>query len=200
MGRRLGAMLAAASLLGLLAPLPGRTQAPEPPKTPAPESSQSAPDKPGAPELEAIDEAQEVQPGTVVHLEFTLRSDKGEILDSSQGRPPLVFTQGAGQIIPGLDRGVLGMKIGEHKQITVLPEDAYGPVDPEAVTEVPKGRVPPDALEVGAVLVGRTQSGREIPVRVREVKEETVVLDLNHPLAGQTLLFEVTIIVIEPAP
>lgn len=199
--RHHGAALAAASLLGLLAASPGRAQTPEPPKTPAPDASaQPAPDKADAPALKPIGEAQEVRPGSVVHLEFTLRNDNGEALDSSRGRAPLVFTQGEGQIIPGLDRGVLGMKVGEQKQITVPPEDAYGPVDPEAVTEVPKSRVPPDALEVGTVLVGRTRSGREIPVRVREVKEETVVLDLNHPLAGQTLLFEVTIILIEPAP
>ncbi len=198
--RRFVATLAAAGVLGLLAPGPGRTQTPEPPKTPAPDASaQPAPDKAAAPELTPIGEDQEVRAGSVVHLEFTLQDDKGETLDSSRGRAPLVFTQGAGQIIPGLDRAVLGMKVGEQKKITVPPEDAYGPVDPEAMTEVPKSRVPAD-VAVGTLLVGQTRSGREVPVRVREIKDATVVLDLNHPLAGQALVFEVTIILVEPAP
>lgn len=152
------------------------------------------------PELEPISEAQEVQPGSVIHLEYTLRNDQGAVLDSNEGRAPLVFTQGQGQVIRGLEQAVLGMKVGETKRITLPPDQAYGPVDPEAVAEVPKGRVPPDSLRVGATLVGRTTSGREVPVRVREIKDETVVFDLNHPLAGQTLRFDVRIILVEPPP
>ncbi len=150
------------------------------------------------PEVDRVEEAVEIRPGAVVHLEYTLRNEQGEVLDSNQGRVPLVFTQGKGEVIPGLEGALLGMKVGEHKRVTVPPDEGYGPIDPTAITEVPKNRVPPDALAVGARVRGQTRSGREMWVRVREVKDETVVLDLNHPLAGQTLVFDVTIILIEP--
>jgi FKBP-type peptidyl-prolyl cis-trans isomerase SlyD len=90
------------------------------------------------------------------------------------------------------------MKVGEEKRVTVPPEEAYGAIDPAAVTEVPRDRVPPEALVVGTRLSGQTQSGREMPVRVREIKDATVVLDLNHPLAGRTLVFDVRVLLIEP--
>lgn len=151
-----------------------------------------------APELEPAAEALEVQPGSVVHLEYTLMNEQGEVLDSNRGRTPLVFTQGQGEVIPGLERALLGMKVGEHKRVTVPPEEGYGPIDPAAITEVPKAQVPPDALAVGARLRGSSRSGREVSVRVREIKDDTVVLDLNHPLAGQTLVFDVTVILVEP--
>lgn len=151
-----------------------------------------------APELRPIDEAHDVQPGSVVHLEYALRSDTGQLLDGTRGRAPLVVTIGRGELIPGLERALQGMKVGERKQITVTPAEAYGPVDPDAVTEVALDRVPPTARRVGARLLAQTRSGRELWARVREVKDGTVVLDLNHPLAGQTLLFDVTVILIEP--
>lgn len=175
--------LVAAGVLGL-APLPARPEPVGP--------------KPDAPETAPIPEAEVVRPGAVVHFQYVLRDDKGELLESSWARSPLVVTHGTGQIIPGLERALTGMKVGDVKHVTVPPEDGYGPVDPAAITEVPKSRIPPEALQVGARLVGQTRSRREVPVRVREIKDETVVLDLNHPLAGQTLVFEVTIILVEP--
>lgn len=151
------------------------------------------------PEAQPIAAAREVvQPGAVVHLEFTLRDESGAFLDDNRGRPPLVFTYGRGEVIPGLERALAGMSVGETKRITVPPEDAYGPVDPAAITEVPKERVPADAQVVGARLSGQTRSGREVPVRVREIRDGTVVLDMNHPLAGKTLVFEVRIVLVEP--
>ncbi len=153
----------------------------------------------GAPsEVGPVADAQDVQPGAVVHLEFTLRDESGTVLDDNRGRPPLVFTYGKGEVIPGLERALAGMRVGEERRITVRPEDGYGPVDPAAITEVPKDRLPPEARVVGARLLGQTRSGREVPVRVREVKDESVVLDLNHPLAGRTLVFDVRVILIEP--
>jgi FKBP-type peptidyl-prolyl cis-trans isomerase 2 len=157
-------------------------------------------ERPPAPDLEPIAEAQEVQPGAVVHLEFTLRDQEGAVLDTTRGRAPLVFTHGAGEIIAGLERALAGMRVGEAKRVTVPPEEAYGLVDATAVTEVPKSQLPPEALAVGARLRGQTRSGRELPIRVREIKDTTVVLDLNHPLAGRTLVFDVRIILIEPPP
>jgi FKBP-type peptidyl-prolyl cis-trans isomerase 2 len=140
----------------------------------------------------------EVQPGAVVHLEFTLRDAGGRLLDTTRGRTPLVFVHGSGQIIAGLERALTGMKVGEARRVTVPPEEGYGPVDPEAMAEVPTERVPAEARVLGARLRGQTRSGREVPVRVREVRERTVVLDWNHPLAGQTLVFDVRVILVEP--
>jgi len=143
-------------------------------------------------------ETPDVRPGSVVHLEFTLHDETGAVLDTNRGRTPLVFTYGSGEIIRGLERALTGMKVGDEKRVTVPPEEAYGSIDPAAVIEVPKDRVPPEALVVGARLRGHTQSGREVPVRVREIKDTTVVLDLNHPLAGRTLVFDVRVLLIEP--
>ena len=92
------------------------------------------------------------------------------------------------------------MKVGAEKHITVKPEDGYGKLNPNAVQEVPKEKVPPNALKVGAVLVGTNKDGSPIPMTVREIKEKTVVMDLNHPLAGKTLVFDVKVIDVEPAP
>ena len=167
-----------------LAAGPGR--AADEPDPAAPSENGSAPD------------AQDVRPGAVVHLEFTLRDESGALLDDNRGRPPLVFTFGRHEVIPGLEKALAGMKVGEARRITVPPEEGYGPVDPGAVTEVPTERVPPESREVGARLVGQTRNGREVPVRVREIKETSIVLDLNHPLAGRTLVFDVRIILIEP--
>jgi FKBP-type peptidyl-prolyl cis-trans isomerase SlyD len=144
------------------------------------------------------EEGEVVRPGAVVHLEYTLTSARGERLDATQGRPPLVFTVGSGEVIPGLERALLGMRTGEKKRIVVAPADAYGPIDPDATTEVERARVPAEAQHVGARVRGHTRSGREVMVRVQEVKDATVVLDLNHPLAGQTLVFEVAVILVEP--
>jgi FKBP-type peptidyl-prolyl cis-trans isomerase 2 len=159
-------------------------------------------DSGGAPPAAALEvepgAAEEVRAGAVVHLEFTLWDDAGTLLDSTRGRAPLVFTHGQGEVIAGLERALLGMKVGETKRITVLPEDAYGPVDPAATTEIPLERVPAESRKVGARLRGQTRSGREMPVLVREIRDDTVVLDLNHPLAGRSLVFEVRVILVEP--
>jgi FKBP-type peptidyl-prolyl cis-trans isomerase SlyD len=150
------------------------------------------------PEAEAPADSQEVQAGAVVHLEFTLWDDAGTLLDTTRGRTPLVFTHGQGEVIAGLERALLGMKVGETKRVTVPPEEAYGVVDPAATTEIPLERVPVEARKVGARLRGQTRSGREVPVRVSEIREGTAVLDLNHPLAGRTLVFDVRVILVEP--
>jgi FKBP-type peptidyl-prolyl cis-trans isomerase SlyD len=92
------------------------------------------------------------------------------------------------------------MKIGAEKHVTVKPEEGYGKLNPKAVQEIPKEKIPPNALKIGAVLVGTDKNGSPIPMTVREIKEKTVVMDLNHPLAGKTLVFDVKVVDIEPAP
>jgi FKBP-type peptidyl-prolyl cis-trans isomerase SlyD len=91
------------------------------------------------------------------------------------------------------------MKVGGEKRVKVKPEDAYGLVSPKAFQEVPKEQIPANGLKVGATLAAKGPHGQEIPVRVHEIKEKTVVLDLNHPMAGKTLLFEIKILDIQPS-
>jgi FKBP-type peptidyl-prolyl cis-trans isomerase SlyD len=139
-----------------------------------------------------------IQDGLRVQLEYTLRDDAGAVLDTNKGRRPLTYTQGQKQIMPALEQALSGAKSGETKQVTLKPEEAYGRVDPAAEAEVPLAQVPPEARAVGSELVARDRSGAQHPVRVKEIKEKTIVLDLNHPLAGKTLVFEVTVLQVEP--
>ncbi|MBI2152958.1 MAG: peptidylprolyl isomerase [Candidatus Rokubacteria bacterium] len=139
-----------------------------------------------------------IENGSKVQLEYTLKDDGGKVLDSNRGQEPLMYTQGQQQIIPGLEKALNGMRAGDEKKVTVKPADAYGEVDPRALTEVPKDMLPPDALTVGTELVAQSQGGGRRIVRVKEVKEKTVVIDLNHPLAGKTLFFDVKVLGVEP--
>lgn len=135
-----------------------------------------------------------VSDGREVSIEYTLKLEDKTVVDSNVGEEPFRFIQGAHQIIPGLEKAIDGMKVGDEKSVTIKPEDAYGAVDETAFLEVDKEQVPADALEVGAQLQGQDQSGRIFNARVAEVKEKTVVLDFNHPLAGKTLHFDVKIL------
>jgi FKBP-type peptidyl-prolyl cis-trans isomerase SlyD len=136
--------------------------------------------------------------GSQVSLEYTLRDDAGSVLDSNKGQTPLRFTQGSEQILPALERALVGMHAGDEKQVVVKAIDGYGEMDPAAVTEVPKERIPADALAVGAELVAHNAMGESRVVRVKEIKQDTVVIDLNHPLAGKTLHFDVKVMDVEP--
>ena len=139
-----------------------------------------------------------VEKGSSVKIEYTLKDDKGAVIDTNAGKDALAFTQGSQQIIPGLDKALLGMKVGDSKKVTVKPEDGYGNVDPKAEAEVPKTALPEGAAVVGTRLLARGQDGQPRPVTVKAVKDTTVVLDLNHPLAGKTLFFDVKIVSVEP--
>ena len=136
-----------------------------------------------------------IETGSTVQLEYTLKDEAGKVLDSNKGRDPITYTQGEHQIVPGLEKVLNGMRAGEEKQVTIKPEDGYGPVDPQAQTEVPKEVLPPDALTVGTQLVARSGGGETMLVRI---KETTVIIDLNHPLAGKTLHFDVKVLGVEP--
>lgn len=140
-----------------------------------------------------------IEKGSTVKLEYTLKDDAGTLLDSNKGQAPLTYTQGDEQLMLGLERQLVGMHSGEEKKVVLKPEEAYGPVNPTAETEVPKELLPPNALSVGTRLIARNAGGEQRPVTVKEVKEKTVVLDLNHPLAGKTLVFELKVLGVEPA-
>lgn len=141
-----------------------------------------------------------VKDGMLVTLDYTVKTPDGKLLETSKGSQPLKYIHGKKMMIPGLERELTGMKIGAEKHITIKPEDGYGKLNPNAVQEVPKEKVPPNALKVGAVLVGTDKNGSPMPMTVKEIKEKTVVMDLNHPLAGKTLVFDVKVIDVEPAP
>ena len=140
-----------------------------------------------------------IDSGTTVQIAYTLRDDTGEVLDSSEGRPPLTYVHGRSEIIPGLERALNGLQAGDARQVTVPPAEAYGSVDPAAVAEVPRQTVPQEALVPGTELLARRQDGATRAVRVKEIREQTVVLDLNHPLAGKTLHFDVRVVDVAPA-
>jgi FKBP-type peptidyl-prolyl cis-trans isomerase SlyD len=136
-----------------------------------------------------------VQNGSTVSLEYTLKDDGGQVLDSNKDGTPLVFVQGQRQIIAGLERELVGMRPGEEKKVVVAPDDGgYGPVVPGAQREVPKDVIPKEGLKVGTQLTARSGSGEPRPVTVKEIKDTTVVLDFNHPLAGKTLFFDVKVL------
>lgn len=127
-----------------------------------------------------------------IHYKGTLEG--GEVFDESTGKEPLEFIFGMGMIIPGLEKGLEGMKVGDKKTVSIESKDAYGPQIPEAIQEVPKAQFPPEIkLEVGAQLAAQGPQGM-IPVKIAEVKEESVMVDMNHPLAGKDLTFEVEVV------
>jgi FKBP-type peptidyl-prolyl cis-trans isomerase SlyD len=140
-----------------------------------------------------------VKDGSVVSLQYSLSEEDGKLIETNKGKDPLKYTHGSKQIIPGLEKELAGMKVGGEKRVKVKPEDAYGVVNGKAFQEVPREQIPANGLKIGATLSAKGPQGQEIPVRVHEIKEKTVVLDLNHPMAGKTLLFDVKILDIQPS-
>ena len=137
----------------------------------------------------------QVKVGDVVKVHYTGKLLDGTTFDSSEGRDPLEFTVGAGQMISGFDSGVQGMNVGDKKTIQIAPDDAYGQRDEEAVIEFPKDNVPADLqVEPGMQLTLRNQHGHPIPVVVLEVKDDVIVMDANHMLAGKDLVFDVEVV------
>ena len=138
---------------------------------------------------------QQVKTGYVVKVHYTGKLVNGEQFDSSAGREPLEFTVGAGQMISGFDAAMPGMNLGEKKTINIAPEDAYGPRSEEAIIEFPKENVPADMkLEPGMPLTLSNQAGQPVPVIVVEVKDDVVILDADHFLAGQELVFDIELV------
>jgi FKBP-type peptidyl-prolyl cis-trans isomerase SlyD len=136
-----------------------------------------------------------VQDGLVVSLDYTLRLQGGQIVDSSSGKAPLEFLPGQGNIIPGLEQALYGMAIGEEKDVVVAPVDGYGERDPNALQIVPRNSFPADLeLTVGRTLHMRDSNTQQVfQATVKEVHKDSAVLDFNHPLAGETLHFHVKI-------
>ncbi len=133
-----------------------------------------------------------------IGMEYTLTSE-GEVVDSTDGRGPFHYVHGAGQILPGLERQLIGLHVGDAKEVTLAPEDGYGVVDPAAFVEVAKSQLPQDVTpEIGMVLRGMNPDGQNFRATISEINGDNVTLNLNHPLAGKTLTFKVKITDVAP--
>jgi peptidylprolyl isomerase len=138
---------------------------------------------------------QQAKKGDKVKVHYHGKLTTGETFDTSSGREPLEFEVGSGSVIKGFDEGVTGMEVGEKKTINIPVDEAYGARNDDMLIEFPKDRFPKDMqIEEGMQLMMSDGSGQNIPVIVTEVKEGTVVLDANHPLAGEDLIFDIELV------
>ena len=137
----------------------------------------------------------QVKSGDTVRIHYTGTLADGTTFDSSEGRDPLEFAVGSGQIIPGLDAAMPGMEVGEKKTVNVPADQAYGQADPAARQAVPRADIPDDIpLDLGTQLQVQTAQGQAMTVTVAEVTESEVTLDANHPLAGKDLTFDIELV------
>ncbi len=139
-----------------------------------------------------------IEKGNIIQVEYEGRLENGEIFDSSkhdEHSHPLEFEVGSGQVIPGFDEAVLGMKEGEEKEFEIEPENAYGPRREELIKEFPKQMMGNGELpQAGSQIVVQHPSGQQIPATILEIKEDSIVMDFNFPLAGKKLIFKIKII------
>lgn len=136
--------------------------------------------------------------GDTVKVHYTGKLTSGDQFDSSVGNNPLEFTVGSGQMIQGFDAAIPGMNVGEKKTIIISPGNAYGEKNEEAIIEFPKANIPAEMkLEPGMKLELRNDAGQPVPVVVTEVKDEIIILDANHELAGKELIFDIELVEIK---
>ena len=140
----------------------------------------------------------QVKNNDTVKVHYTGKLNDGQVFDSSVERgEPMEFTMGKGQLIPGFEKGLIDMKVNEKKTINIPKEEAYGDTKDELVQEVPKSQLPEDIEpKIGMGLVSQTPTGQEINLIVKDVKEDTIVVDGNHPLAGKDLIFDLEVVAI----
>ena len=138
---------------------------------------------------------QQVKKGDTIKVHYHGKLVDGTTFDSSEGREPLEFEVGSGMVIPGFDDGVTGMVVGDKKTVTIPAEEAYGPKQEDMIMEFPKERFPAEMVpEVGMQLNMNNGQGQSFPVVIVEVQESVVILDANHPLAGQELIFDLELV------
>jgi peptidylprolyl isomerase len=134
-----------------------------------------------------------IENGNVVDVHYVGKLTDGNVFDSSEGREPLKFEVGSGQIIPGFESAVMGKAVGDKVTVTINPEMAYGEVREDLFVQLPLDKMPGD-VEVGQMLQAMSDDGRATQVRVHEVNTDNVIIDGNHPLAGQDLIFDIEIV------
>jgi len=138
------------------------------------------------------------QKDDIVKVHYTGKLDNGQVFDTSSNREPLEFKIGEGKLIPGFENGVIGMNLNDSKTVKIPFAEAYGEKKPELMIEVDRKQLPEELKpEVGMELVSKSQEGQEQIVKIAEVKDETVVVDANHPLAGENLTFEIELVEIK---
>lgn len=138
-----------------------------------------------------------VSQGDLVSVEYTIRLENERVIETTVGEAPLTYTHGRNEILQGLEAGLDGMESGAAKVITVEPADAYGEIHPEGFFEVQRERVPVEAQRIGTKLETTAPDGRVVFPYVAEIKPDVIVLDLNHPLAGKRLWFDVKVVNIQ---
>ena len=136
-----------------------------------------------------------MKPGSKVKVHYTGLLNDGSVFDSSEGKEPLEFTIGENQVIPGFENGVKEMKLNEEKNIKIEAKDAYGERDERMVVSIQRDKFPPE-IEVGGTLVLKGPEGQRMPAKIKDIKDNEVIIDLNHPLAGKDLNFKVKVIAI----
>ena len=140
----------------------------------------------------------QVKENNTVKVNYTGKLSNGQIFDTSEGKEPIEFTLGQGKLIPGFEKGLIDMKLNEKKTITIPQEEAYGDVNKDLIQEVQKTELPQDmAPEVGMGLVSKSPDGQEMNLMVVEVRDESIVIDGNHPLAGKELIFDLEVVEIK---
>jgi len=138
---------------------------------------------------------QQVKSGDKIKVHYHGRLTTGETFDKSEGRDPLEFEVGSGMVIKGFDEGVKGMAVGDKKTIQIPFDEAYGPKSHEMIIEMSKDKFPKDMeIEIGMVLAMSDGQGQQLPVKVTEINNDSVVLDANHQLAGQDLIFDLELV------
>lgn len=137
----------------------------------------------------------EIKQGDTVRIHYTGTLSDGSVFDSSEGRDPLEFTFGEGQIIPGLENGMDGMRVGDKRKVEVPADQAYGPVMDEARRAVPREDIPAEIpMELGTQVQAHNEEGQVMTLSIHEVTDTHVVLDANHPLAGKDLTFDIELV------
>lgn len=140
-----------------------------------------------------------VKRGDTIKLHYTAKFENGITFDTSIGQEPVEFEVGSGQVIEGVDNGVIGLETGEKKELTIVPEKAYGPHQNELIRRAPKEILGSQPVQKGEIIQLQTVDGEIIPAQIVDVDNESVTFDLNHPLAGKVLKFEIEVVNIKKA-
>lgn len=140
---------------------------------------------------------QMIQQGSKVSIEYTLTLDDDSVVSTNVGEEPLVYEQGAGETLAALEEALAGLEVNDSKEVKLSPQQAFGEVDPARFEVVPPDRIPEDARKSGTLLTATDSQGQQTNLRVHEVHDDRIVLDLNHPLAGKAVTFDVRIVSID---
>jgi peptidylprolyl isomerase len=139
----------------------------------------------------------EIKEGSKIKVDYEGRFEDGTVFDASEKHgQPLEFEAGKGMVVPGFDKAVIGMKVGEEKEVTLQPEEAYGQPNPKAIQKVPKDKFPAEAKE-GMMIGIPLPNGQQIPAKIEKIGDTEVTLDMNHPMTGKVLIFKIKIVSID---